>query len=255
MRSESEFNRIEVDPVLSSLISPSARENCFLASYYRSARNVATLLEFNEAKHFQAIAVLARGILEFGIEVKLIDLIPDSVQKMLHYVELEKLRAAKRLIKLQATAPPKGYAIDPTIYQAFVDRNETRIIDGAKGLWPGKRLSSIKHWSELDLSMRAEKVGQPFWAMYESYYAQLSWYTHAGLTGVINVPPETFVHISAMAYRVAAHAFEELLVSIVKEFKLDLPNPRIEQLLQFAKYLPITDGIEQESQLKRALGV
>jgi len=81
MKSLSEFDKIEVRGVIQTLLSTSDRERCFIGTYQRATANIATLLEFKHAKHFQAIAMLARGLFELAVDVRLIDVIPDGPQK------------------------------------------------------------------------------------------------------------------------------------------------------------------------------
>jgi hypothetical protein len=61
VKSLSEFDAMEVRGVVQTLLSTSRRERCFIGTYYRAGANIATLLDFKQPKHFQAIAMLARG--------------------------------------------------------------------------------------------------------------------------------------------------------------------------------------------------
>jgi hypothetical protein len=46
--------------VIQGQLNLSDRENCFLASYWRAATNVDTLMGMTNISHWQAIAMLAR---------------------------------------------------------------------------------------------------------------------------------------------------------------------------------------------------
>jgi hypothetical protein len=62
VKSLSAFDKMEVRGVIQTLLSTSGRERCFIGTYYRAMANIETLLEFKQAKHFQDIATLARGV-------------------------------------------------------------------------------------------------------------------------------------------------------------------------------------------------
>lgn len=73
VKSLSEFEKMEVRGVIETLLSTSARERCFIGTYYRATANIATLLELKKPKHCQAIAMLARGLFELAVDIRLID--------------------------------------------------------------------------------------------------------------------------------------------------------------------------------------
>ena len=85
------FDELEVKGVIRTLLSTSERERCFIATYYRASGNVASLLELKQPRHFQAIAMLARSLFELAVDIKLIDLIPDSPMKIREFSDVEKL--------------------------------------------------------------------------------------------------------------------------------------------------------------------
>ena len=78
VKSHSGFDKMEVRGVIETLLSTSGRERCLIGTYHRTTANIATLLEFKQPKHFQAIAMLARGLFELAVDIRLIDVIPDA---------------------------------------------------------------------------------------------------------------------------------------------------------------------------------
>ena len=65
-----EFDRLEMQEVLSSQFVLTKREECFYALYLRVQRNVDTLLELKHVAHFQAMAMLGRAIFELYLDVE-----------------------------------------------------------------------------------------------------------------------------------------------------------------------------------------
>ncbi len=238
LQSVKEFNDAEVKGVIQGQIKTTDRENCFLASYWRAVNNVDTLLEMKQVHQYQAIAMLARNMIELAVEARLIDVIPDAVPKMLMLTQLEKLRAARRVLAYESThtlASP----MDTTPYKTFVATKEAWIENEARQLWPGHKLSDVTHWSEKSLDGRVKMLGQPLEELYELYYRMLSWQVHSGGAGVMGLPKDTFIHICTLGYWIAAKVFEEIILSIVKEFHLTLAVESIEKKLDLAKYAPL----------------
>jgi len=190
------------------------------------------------ANQYQAISMLARNLIELAVEARLIDAIPDAVPKMLMITQLEKLRAARRIVAYESShtlASP----LDTTVYKTFIATKETWIETEAKRLWPARKLSDVTHWSEKSLDGRVKILGQPLEEMYELYYRMLSWQVHSGGTGVMGLPKETFTHICAHGYWLGALAFEEIILAVVKEFRLSLAVESILKKLNLAKYAPL----------------
>jgi hypothetical protein len=71
----------------------------------------------------------------------------------------------------------------------------------------------------------------------------------------MGLPPESFPIICTLGYRVAALAFEEILVQVAKEFKLNNAIDALQKKLENAKGLPLTFSPEQELQLAKELGL
>src|SRR5262249_46919210 len=98
LNSLQEFDNQEILPVVKGLLSPTDRENCFIGTYYRTVANVRTALGLNNPSHFQAIAMLARSTIELAMDIKLLNIIPQSVDKMLAFEQSEKLKTAKKIV-------------------------------------------------------------------------------------------------------------------------------------------------------------
>jgi|HubBroStandDraft_1064217.scaffolds.fasta_scaffold00874_5 hypothetical protein len=131
--------------------------------------------------------MVARGLFELAVDTKLIDAIPDAVEKILAFSDVEKLRAARKIVKYKAANP--AAAVDATIHGAFITSEEARIEAERNTVWPG--LKRVTHWSGMDLSKRVALLQAPFDEIYEVGYPELSWYVHSGLTGFVNLQAES----------------------------------------------------------------
>ena len=258
VKSIREFDKLELAGILSSVaaLSPTPRESCFLATYYRTAGIVDSLLRLDNGTHFQAAAMLARSLFELAVDIKLVDKIPNGWMKMVFFVDVEKLRCARQMIAFAKANP--NCATDVLLQTEFVAKNEMRIDQNRRTLWPPKKpnaksLPDLRHWSELTLSERTEILGAPFDETYKFQYPRLSWYVHAGLTGVVNLPAEFFPNVHGYALVMAITCYSQILESIIIEMKINLAHDKIHKALKLATLLPFSKSPEQEAALCREL--
>jgi hypothetical protein len=125
LKSVNEFDNAEVKGVLDTLLSPTDRDNCFIGTYYRVIGNVGTLLKLDKSKDFQAILMLARALFELAVDLRLLETISNGWIKLLAYAELEKLRAARKIINFKKNNP--ATEIETKIYDWFVSQHSARI--------------------------------------------------------------------------------------------------------------------------------
>lgn len=249
VKSLREFDKHEVEGVVETLLATTDREKCFIATYYRSLANVNTLLTLGDVRHFQAIAMLGRGLFELGVDMKLLALVPGGSDRMILFADVEKLRCARNLVAFKNSNPNAG--LDSTPYSTFISREEARIDLARNAMWSNPK--KLDHWSGQNLAQRVALVGSPFDEFYEGYYPLLSWYVHSGLTGVVNLQKEAFMTMCGIAFRLAAESYSQILLAVVHEFKIARGNEKIEEKLQAAKLLPFTDSPKQADELFRAL--
>jgi hypothetical protein len=255
LKSMRQFNDHEVNGILLGQLKTNDRENCFLLVYWRAVDNVNSMLELSDVRHFQTIANLARTMLELAADAHLLNTIPNSVEKLLYFNRLEKLRAARGILKYESTHT-LSVPLNSSPYKAFVAMQGQQIEQDGATLWPNlKKLPDLKHWTGLSLDQRAKQVGQPLEEIYQLYNRMLSWYVHSGGSGVMGLPPETFPAICTLGYRVAALTFEEVILQVAKEFKLPIVDDSIGKKLEYAKALPLTSSPKLELQLAKELGL
>jgi hypothetical protein len=261
VKSIRKFDTLELEGVLSSVVrlrQPDCadyREQCFLATYYRTAGMIESFLRLDTPKHFQAAAMLARSLFELAVDLKLADKVPQGFLKMVFFVDVEKLHRARQMIEFAHANPDRR--IDVASQTEFVKKSAARIDTNRRVLWPPKKtggnLLPLRHWSELHLSKRVELLGEPFDEMYKFQYPRLSWYVHDGLTGVVNLPAETFPNVHGYATSLVITCYTLILECVIREFKIDRAVEKIHKALKLATLLPFSKDSEQEDALIREL--
>ncbi len=64
---------------------------------------------------------------------------------------------------------------------------------------------------------------------------------------------DSFQRLAGISFIVAVHTYMAILNAMIKEFKIDKANEKIEDLMKLAKMLPFTEGAREEQSLQRAL--
>lgn len=244
-----QFDDIEIRPVVQSLLSMTERETCFVGTYYRAVANIRTAILLKQPTHYQAAAMLARANIELAMDMKLLNVVPDAVPKMMAFADSEKLRTAQKVMEFAKTA--SSAVPDITTYQAHVAGNEQRVLDLRRRLWGSEKAPD--HWSGMKIRERATSLGEPFGELYEVKYRQLSFHAHAGLTGVLGIDKLTLGAICGDAFGIAATCYELVLDSIVTELHIRKANEKIDKKLELARLAPGAKTDEQRAALKQVL--
>jgi hypothetical protein len=139
LKSLSEFDKQEIRGVVKNLLGKTDRDVCFLGTYYRAVANVKTLLSLKSAKDLQAIAMVARGLFELAVDVSLIDVIDNSVKKIVTFTAVERLRAARKIVAFKAAHPEA--AVPTGVYESFHRQPGSGDRRGAEGCLAGREES------------------------------------------------------------------------------------------------------------------
>ncbi len=247
IKSLEQFDNIEVLPVVKALLAPTEREQCFVAAYYRTVAHARTLLIFAEPAHFQAIAMIARTLYELAIDIRLIDKVPDAIQKLYAFCDSERLRVARNVVALAASGK---IADDVSVQIAYIANKGATIDAQHQVFWPGT--NKVAHWSAMNLRDRAKKLGSPYDVAYDQSYAELSWDVHPGLAGVLNLDSSVFPAKCGLAFKFAIDWYMNILRAVAHELKIDKGVEKFDDKLKLAMYLPMTDSPEQAAQLRKA---
>lgn len=248
LKSLNEYDKKEVHGVVTALLTPTDRDNCFLGIYRRSKANIESLLSLRFVKDFQAIAMITRNLFELAIDLKLIDVIPQAVQKIAAFTDVERLRAAERIVAFKIANP--NAKIDTSIHAQFIAGDKGCIDAERKSVWGAKR---VEHWSGLKLRDRTKKLGHPFEETYEVRYPQLSWYAHsAGLAG-FHLKAATYELLATSCFQLAGEFYIVILTGLIDEFTLAKADPKIKDKMKFAQQMPFTDTEDELASLEREL--
>jgi hypothetical protein len=249
VKSLNEFDKKEIQPVMSSLLKAKDRDRCFMGIYQRARANVESLLSLRYAKDFQAIAMITRSLFELAVDIRLIEHIPDAIAKIAAFSEVEKLRAAKQILAFKADHP--GKCTDTTAVALFIKDHGARIEAEQQRLWGAS--SEVTHWSGMKLKKRAAKLREPFDEAYELKYPQLSWYTHAaGLTG-FDLKTSSYEKLATTHHYLAVQMYKAVLGTIIEEYQIAKADSKILKKMKQAELMPFQDTNEELEALEREL--
>ncbi|MEP7352263.1 MAG: DUF5677 domain-containing protein [Acidobacteriota bacterium] len=244
------FDKIEIRPLVGGKFKLDQRDDCLVANYWRTTASVESILALNHVKHIQAIAGATRSLFEIAIDAALIDLVPRAPEKIVAFVEVEKMRSAHAIVRFKRLNP--AAEVNEATFQEFVASEGDRITSLRDDLWPNR--PDVKHWSLLKLEKRVEKVGNPFDEIYAIDYPRLSWYVHSGLTGFSQVADTHYHSMAGLSFIIATKSYMALMATIITSLRFDARDPRLKEKMLFAQMAPWTDGKEQVQQLKKELG-
>lgn len=252
IKSLNELDVKEIRNVVGGLLNPTLRDSYFTLNYHRAAINVEFLLTIKDTKQFQAIVALARTVLETAVEIWLIRRDANAAQKIKLFVELEKLKTAKKILAFKAKHPGAKTG-DTKPLEQFVANGESRILQEKQQLWPSA--SRVTHWSLFSLEQRCRDLGSEFDELYQVHYSELSWYVHSGVTGVANIQGETLSLLCGIAFQIIMTCYALVLEAVIKEFKIDHADDTLNNKITYAKMLPFTNAEEERAAIARALGL
>jgi hypothetical protein len=258
LKSLAEFDNLEVNGVVVGQFSKSPKEERTYGQYLRARANIQSLLSLRQVMDFQAIVMLARNLFELAVDMKLLGVIPDAVERFAIFAEVEKLRAAEKIVTFKRAHP--NSKVDTSIVAAFITNNKANIEAQRAKLWPETRPTKqnpkgkpLAHWSGKNLRERTVLLGPPFDEVYEVKYPQMSWYTHsAGLTG-FDLKRETYPKLAGVYFELSAMCYMVILTTVIEEFKLAIVDDRIRNKMRYAQMMPFTDTDEQLQALEREL--
>ena len=242
-----QFDENEIRGVMRTIIAPTDRDTCFLAIYHRTAANVFSLSKLNGHQHFQAITMLARNLFELSVDLKLIDNIPGSIEKMIAFVDVEKLRCARKIVAFKNKHPSSK--VDDSLYRSYIASEGARIDAEKARLWPALKKPNPDGWADMGLKGRSVLAGLDYEEIYEIEQPRMSWQVHSGLTGVVNLKAESFTHMAGVAIGSCIRSYETILSAVVDEFQIGKADDKIKNKLMVSKLLPWEDDPVKARQL------
>lgn len=248
-----QFDSIEIRPHLETKGELSSREFAITSSYLRTLAHARTLATFNNPAHFQTIAMIARAMFELAVDIRLLDAVQDGPERYAAFANLERLRVARRVIGFHAGRDAEN-APNLDVQKKFVDERAGDVEDKGRQLWPNVAdLGKLKHWSASDLRARCVKLGEPFHEIYDSEYAELSWYAHPGVGAISGMDTEAYSYACGKAFAIAGRCYVETLKFMITELKRDAADPLIVKKLDLARMAPFCDDANQAARLSDEL--
>src|SRR5579872_1722019 len=220
-----QFDEQEVRGIMRGIIAPTEREKCFILIYWRTVAHVMSLSKLEGHQHFQAITMIARSLFELSVDLKLIDKIPDGVEKMIAYVDVEKLRAARKIVEFKQKHPTS--MVDDSEHASYIASEEKRIEVTKTKLWRGAK--KIDGFANMNLAKRSALAGLEYQEIYEVEQPRMSWQVHSGLTGVANLKSETFTCIAGVGMVSCIKSYELILNAMIDEFKIGMADDKIKK--------------------------
>lgn len=245
-----EFDKIEVRPIIKDSVEETERNQCVVGIYYRTASNAGTLTLLKDPSHFQAISMIARSLIELAVDLRLLGIVPEAVERLIALSGSERLRAARNITAF-AARNPDVMVNQLSLYQDFIANKADEIAARHERLWPGR--PRVDHWSGMNMRERVDMLGAPFDRLYYEEYPRLSWAVHGGLTGVIGVEANTFPLMCGVALGIAGECYMDVLRSLIAELRLDKVISKVNEKLDLARMLPFTDSPQEASRLRDAL--
>ena len=243
------FDKERVGPVVATLLSKSNRDVLISTYYQRVRMNVESILNLRTVRDFQAVVMLTRSLFEMAVDMKLIDIVPEAVDKVGAFTEIEKLRAAKKVVAYKTVHPEAK--TNAKAQQEFITNDESRVLAEQARLWPG--VKKVEHWSGMNLKQRVMQLKGEYEEIYEVRYPQMSWYTHAaGLSG-FTLKASSFELLAGSHFALAAEIYMIVLVAVIAEFQIEKADDKVLKRMKLAQQLPFTDTDAEAAALEKAL--
>jgi hypothetical protein len=221
-RSLFEADQKHVLDVVTGQLNRTIREEIVYGLYARIHANVRAMLKLNETSDVQVLAMISRNIMELTLDLKLIDVIPNSLRKILAFVNVQRLKTARTMVAFAQAHPSAD--IDVTEKKNFITTYAPSVDSEHAILWPDAKASGqgrkIDHWSALDARSRANAIGLADEQRYVEFYSLFSWHVHAGLVATWNFSDVAVRALIFMSWKTTLDCYQETLAFVIKEFKL-----------------------------------
>lgn len=243
------FDKERVGPLVATFVSKSNRDVLISTYYQRVRMNVESMLNLRTVRDFQAVVMLTRSLFEMAVDIKLIDFLPDAVDKVGAFTEIEKLRAAKKIVAYKAAHPEAK--TNAKAQQDFITIDESRVLAEQARLWSG--VKKLDHWTGLNLKQRVMQLKGEYEEIYEVRYPQMSWYTHAaGLSG-FTLAASSFELLAGSHFALTAEIYMIVLAAVIAEFQIEKADDKVLERMELAHQLPFTDTDAEAAALEKAL--
>ena len=102
-----------------------------------------SLLALRSVEDFRALARITRSLC-VTVELRLIDIIPGALDKIITFSRVERLRSAKKIVAFNEQHPDRKS--DSSIHALFITNNAEQIDSERRAVWPG--CDNVEHSSQ-----------------------------------------------------------------------------------------------------------
>jgi hypothetical protein len=206
-----------VIPVIQQLNPTTDRQRALVGLFYRIMGFANTVTQLQSPVHQQSLTSAERSVTELWIDMELLhrDIIANGVEKILAFIDFQKLRAARRTVTFFQKHPELDETPSKsTPHHGFIEAKGADVEATARRLWPRADGKAPKpdHWSGISLPERAEKLGLEEELRVLEGYDIRNFAVHTGLTGIMGLDANAFEIMCSQA----AHGIAECMMSALR---------------------------------------
>ena len=173
------------------------RQTALIGLFYRMMGFANTARVLQSPVHQQSLTSAERSVIELWIDTELIhhDVIADGVEKIVAFIDFQKLKAARRTVSFFQKHPELDETpSNATRHQGFIDAKGAAVEAISRRLWPRPdgKVPKPDHWSGISLPERAEKLGVQEELRVLEGYDMRNFAVHTGLAGVVGFDADAF---------------------------------------------------------------
>jgi hypothetical protein len=176
--------------------------------------------------HQQCITSAERSVLELYVDMELLhrNVFVDGTDRILAHIKVQKVKAARRIIKFYTTNPDLDTNPSYTEpHRAFLATSKELTLAKAEILWGKDKNGKLRlpdHWSGVGLPKRAQKLDKAIEHRVAQGYDMRNFAVHTGLGGVINFEMTHLAMQCALSLRDIGECAAAALRIIGQEFEL-----------------------------------
>lgn len=212
-------------PLIQQTAQHPPRQTALIGLFYRMMGFSNTARQLQSPVHQQSLTSAERSVIELWIDMELIhrDVIPDGVEKIMAFIDFQKLKAARRTVSFFQKHPELDETPSKaTPHQGFIDAKGAEVEATARQLWPRPDGKAPKpdHWSGISLPERAEKLGVQEELQVLEGYDMRNFAVHTGLAGIMGFDATAFEIMCSQAVQGISACMLSALRILGKELKV-----------------------------------
>lgn len=224
----SEFGHTVMEPVFSSQLALTDRENAIGMTFYRLLAAVRTLSDLRQAYQFQAVSGQTRLIFELCVDIHLLakNRIPDGVEKFHGFTRAARFSAAYKTVEFYKAHPDLEDPGDAEERRKLVETpgKQAEIEALCSKLW-GRHMAP-EHWRGLRWSKQLELLEPEIHEWYIQWSSLDAWLIHGGGAAVGGLSPRSFRAVEVLCREKVKALVPEAyrLVAVEMHMHKALPN-------------------------------